>query len=297
MQFELSNALLDDILFSMEDQNQEFFVDAQEGVLISGDDIDQSEAAQERRFVSLPVWESSDGFRLMERFAAAFKNPIVRDELTGALNRGKGVFRAFKDVLGARPESERLWFTFKEREMKKRVLKWYNAFREEWGLELIGVEPEETEDLVLEDFRFRRPEPEDMAPVEELHKLCLEDYRKYAEKNQLACTPQPSFESPPVWTFPGDLALVAETGPGDFAAYISAVRRASSLYIDALEVKPEYRGLGLGEALLSRLITMIEPRSVSTVLVDLPGDSEGFSRVLLRETFKPYAYRYSLKLE
>jgi GNAT superfamily N-acetyltransferase len=296
MQFELSKALLDDILFSMEDQNQEFFVDTQEGVLINSEDVDSSTTAREKRFVSLPIWDSSDGFRLMERFAAGFKNPIVREELTGALNRGKGVFRAFKNTLGAYPESEQLWFTFKEREMRKRILKWYNAFREEWGLERIGLEPDETEDLVLEDFCFRPAQPEDAAPAENLHHTCLEDYREYAEKNGLTLIPDAAFESPPVRTFPGDLALVAETGYGDFAAYISAVCRGSSLSINALEVKPEYRGLGLGEALLSRLVAMIDPRSVSTVLVDLPCDSEGFSRVLLREAFKPYVYRYSLRL-
>jgi GNAT superfamily N-acetyltransferase len=296
MQFELTKALLDDILFSMEDQNQEFLVDAQEGVLINSEDVDESAAAREKRFVSLPVWDSSDGFRLMERFAAGFKNPLVREELTGALNRGRGVFRAFKDALGAYPESERLWFAFKEREMKRCILKWYNAFREEWGLERIGLEPDETEDLVLEDFCFRPARPEDAAPAENLHHACLEDYREYAEKNGLTRIPEPSFAFPPARTFPGDLALVAETGHGDFAAYISAVRQGSSLSIDALEVKPEYRGLGLGEALLSRLVALIDPRSVSTVLVDLPCDSEGFSRVLLREAFKPYVYRYSLRL-
>lgn len=38
--------------------------------------------------------------------------------------------------------------------MKREVIRWYNALREEWGLELIGEEPEETDDLVQDDFRF-----------------------------------------------------------------------------------------------------------------------------------------------
>ncbi|MDR0690298.1 MAG: GNAT family N-acetyltransferase [Spirochaetaceae bacterium] len=297
MQFELSKALMDDILFSMEDQNQEFLVDTQEGVIVNREEIDGSDMERENRFISLPIWDSSDGYRLMERFAASFKNPVIREELTGALNRGKGVFRAFKNVLGAHPESERLWFTFKEREMRKTILKWYNAFREEWGLERIGVEPEETEDLVLEDFRFRGPGPGDIASAEKLHHRCLEDYQEYAKKTGLIDTLNSFFEEGTVsWLFPGALSLVAETGPGDFAAYISSIRKGSSLYIAALEVDPEYRGLGLGEALLSHLVAMIDPQSISAVLVDLPGNSEGFSRVLLREAFKPYVYRYSLHL-
>jgi GNAT superfamily N-acetyltransferase len=233
----------------------------------------------------------------MERFAAGFKNPLVREDLTGALNRGKGVFRAFKNVLGAHPESERLWFAFKEREMRKTILKWYNAFREEWGLDQIGMEPEETGDLVLEDFRFRCPLPEDAAAAAELHRRCLADYREHAEKNGLTGALNAFFaEHPAAGTFPGDLSLVAETGPGDFAAYISSRRRDSRLSITALEVVPEYRGLGLGEALLSRFVSGIDRAAISAVLVDLPVNSEGFSRVLLREAFKPYTHRYSLLL-
>ncbi|MDR0589271.1 MAG: GNAT family N-acetyltransferase [Spirochaetaceae bacterium] len=296
MQFELSKALEDDILFSMEDQNQDFLVDTHNGVIINREEIDENYVDQENRFISLPIWDSSDGYRLMERFAASFKNPIVRERLTDALNRGKGVFRAFKNVLGLYPESERLWFTFKERAMKKTILKWYNALREEWGLDRIGVEPEETDDLVLEDFKFRGAGPEDLRPATDLHRRCLEDYRDYAEKNGLTGTLEVSFAGPGPRTFPGDLSLVAETGSGDFAAYVSSIRQGSVLYITALEVNPEYRGLGLGETLLSRLVTMVDSNAISTVLVDIPGDSEGFARVLLRENFKPYVYRYSLTL-
>lgn len=270
-------------------------MDSHEGVLVSEEEINEESADQENRFIALPIWDSSDGYRLMERFAAGFRNPIVRERLTDALNRGKGVFRAFKNVLSVYPESEHLWFTFKEREMRKSILKWYNALREEWGLDRIGVEPEETDDLILEDFKFRKPLPEDAIPAAELHRRCLLDYQDYAEKNGLTGVLEVSFEDPPR-KFPGDFSLIAETGLGDFAAYISSIRKGSVLYITALEVNPEYRGLGLGETLLSRLVGMIDPQSISTVLVDIPCASEGFSRVLLRENFKPYVYRYSLTL-
>jgi hypothetical protein len=51
----------------------------------------------------------------MEHFAAGLRNPVVRNELTLALNRGRGVFRAFKDILSRYPETEKLWFSYKER--------------------------------------------------------------------------------------------------------------------------------------------------------------------------------------
>ncbi|MDR1950085.1 MAG: GNAT family N-acetyltransferase [Spirochaetaceae bacterium] len=301
MQFELTEALIDDILFSMEDQNGEFYVDSQDGMVAGGQDFEFQETLAEDeeeapdRYIALPEWDSAEGFRLMERFAAGFRNPPIRDKLTAALDRGKGVFRAFKDVLSAHPEAEQLWFAFKEQEMRRVITNWYNALREEWGLERIGTEPEETEDLVLEDFRFRDGVEADRVIAQALHIRCMDE--------QLAAAEIPPTEPGLVlaaetggWTFPGDLALVAETGNGDFAGYASARRDGRALRITALEVRPEYRGLGVGEALLTRLLKKIDPRDVSDVLIDLPAGVEGFSRVLVRESFNPQSTRYWLQV-
>jgi GNAT superfamily N-acetyltransferase len=298
MQFELTEALMDDILFSMEDQGNDFFVDTREGIVMGEMDDEFEESPEDKaedRYLSLPVWDSSSGYRLMERFAAGFRNPLLRDELTGALNRGKGVFRAFKNILSQHPEAEKLWFAFKEREMKKEILNWYNALREEWGLERIGLEPEETGDLVLEDFRFRGAEERDTGPATELHRQCLEEYRGLEGEEGGGLVPESILrEADALWRFPGDLALAAETGTGDFVAYISASREGQVLRITALEVKHEYRGLGIGEALLSHLLARLDNASIGHILIDLPARAEGFSRVLLRESFKPYATRYCL---
>jgi len=279
MQFELTEALLDDILFSMEDQDGDFYIDCREGVVVNGDDYrDEFDSDSEDRFIGLPEWDSSSGFRLMERFAAAFRNPVIRNELCVALNRGKGVFRAFKNVLSLRPEAEKLWFSFKEREMKREVIRWYNGLREEWGLKKIGFEPEETFDLILEDFRFRELKDEDRAAATELHMMCLGSTSVDFPKDGI----EDSF------------ALVAETGNDEFAGYISAVRRESDLLIRALEVKPEYRGLGIGKALLGRLLEKYKTGDTARILIDLPADSEGFSRVLVREGFVPRVTTYYL---
>ncbi|GHV93367.1 hypothetical protein AGMMS50268_38700 [Spirochaetia bacterium] len=301
MQFELTDALMDDILFSMEDQDGEFLVDTREGMVISENDEDFEEdtGEDEDRYISLPEWGSSDGFRLMEHFAAGLRSPLLRTELSSALNRGKGVFRAFKDILSRYPEAEKLWFAHKEREMKRQIIRWYNSLREEWGLARIGMEPEDTADLVLEDFRFRDCKEGDAAAAEELHRLCLEEYRKYAEDKGIEGA---AFEEDSPWVFPEPSAgLAAEAGGGEFAGYISAVRTGTALHIKALEVQPEYRGLGIGEALVSRLLEKAaaeisgqEP--ISRLSIDLPAGAEGFSRVLLRSSFKPYAVRYCVTL-
>jgi ribosomal protein S18 acetylase RimI-like enzyme len=324
MQFELSEALTKDLLFSMEDQMGNFLLDTQEGVIISEEDGDfaRLDPAGDR-YIPLPGWDSSNGFRLMEHFAAGLRNQAIRNELAGALNRGRGVFRAFKDIIARYPETEKLWFGYKERGMRREILRWYNGLREEWGLERIGGEPEETEDLVLEDFRFRPSTEADREAAAALHRRCIEELGVYAEEQGLGAAWLPVFQrvgypadhsadfsmdcSGPqgAWPFPGDLGLMAETGNGEFAGYIAASRQGETLRIHALEVLSEYRGLGIGEDLLTRFIgearRLLSARSGAKaplqILIDLPAGSEGFSQVLYRDSFKACLVRYCLKTD
>jgi GNAT superfamily N-acetyltransferase len=298
MQFELTEALINNILFSMEDQNGDFVLDTREGVLVSEDDEEytKEELNDEDgdRFIGLPYWGPSDGYRLMEKFAAALKNAVIRKSLTAALDRGKGVFRAFKDVLSSYPEAEQLWFTFKEREMRRVILEWYNACREEWGLARLGDEPEETEDLVLEDFRFRPPENRDNAAIEKLRLSCLEEL--IAAVKEEGFGENPSFIGG--WAErlgPAEPLIVAESGAGEFAGYAAAVKRGDTLHVTTLEVKAEYRGMGLGEMILTRLLETAPVKKAAHIIVELPQTAGNFSRVLLRNSFVPFAASYVLK--
>jgi len=266
--------LIDEILFFMEDQDGDFALDTQEGIVVSTDD-DAYDNEDEDRYLSLPNWGPSNGFRLMEHFTAGLHNALAREELSAALNRGRGVFRAFKDTLTRYPEIEKLWFDYKDREMKREVISWYNALRETWGLELIGEEPEDIAGLAQEDFRFREGTPQDSALAEELRRDCASENFGMGE-----------------WAFPGDMAFVAETAGGEFAGYVSAVRNGGYLRICAVEVSAEYRGLGLGKALVARLLEQIDSEKKTCVIIDLPAGQEHFSRALLREDFKPCVQRF-----
>jgi len=302
MRFELTGALIDDILFAMEDQGGEFVLDTVEGVVsggmddpeFDGENMDDEDEEGGARYIDLPEWDSADGFRLMERFAAAFRNPLIREELSSALGLGKGVFRAFKDVLSRYPEAEKLWFSFKEKEMKKEILRWYNGLREEWGLEKIGAEPEDTDDLVLEDFCFRAFEEKDRFRTEALHSLCVEEFKENLE--DAGSNPEIETINRELFSFrdiPGvSIGMVVESQEGEFTGYISGVLKNTALCVQSLEIKPEYRGLGLGEALLVKFINSLDSGKIKKVFFDLPSWTEGFSRVLLRESFKPYAARY-----
>jgi ribosomal protein S18 acetylase RimI-like enzyme len=305
MQFELTKELIEEIIFFMEDQDGIFMLDTHEGIVINTDDDefreydDNEEEQDDERLISIPEWEPSDGFNLMGRFTAGLRNPEVREKLSAALDRGRGVFRAFKDAIGPHPEIEKLWFNFKEREMKREVVRWYNALRESWGLELIGEEPEDTSSLVLEDFRFRESCASDRQAAEELHECCTHGcctHRCCADKiggAETAVSASDSMGYAP-WAFPGDICIVAETSGNDFAAYISAAYVSTGhLHVCALEVKPEYRGLGLGKALLARLTELADSGKASRITIDLPAAYQDFSRALVRDNFQLSVTHYS----
>jgi len=242
MSFELDNILINQILFHMENQEGVFVFDTLKNQIVNSANID----INDKNYIPLPEWSPKDGYRLMEKFTASLKNPIARQELTAALNKNKGVFRAFRNVLEQYGEVEKMWLRYKDQKIRSRIIGWYNALREEWGLEPVGVEPEDTSSLVLEDFTFK-------------------------EKN--------------------DFTITAENADGELTGQISARAEDKTLYIETLEVIPEYRGMGIGKTLLSKLLEKADKQELD-VSIDVPKDTDFFSRSLLLENFKPVMQRF-----
>jgi hypothetical protein len=145
MQFELTDEIRNLIVFAMEDQGNSYLFDSVDQKTVIESTID---FVDEDRYYKIPTWDSMKGFKLMERFISILRNPLAREELRGVLLSGKGVFRNFKNVLHQYPEVEKLWFSFKEKEMRLIVSNWYDTFLDSWGLEKLGFEPEENSDVV-----------------------------------------------------------------------------------------------------------------------------------------------------
>ncbi|MCK4542485.1 MAG: GNAT family N-acetyltransferase, partial [Spirochaetales bacterium] len=150
MKFIMTPEIMDQIIFGMENQEKTFILDTDTDHVVPAEETEK----ESFRYIPIPEWKSSDGFQLMEMFTASMRNPILRERFREALSSGRGVFRSFKNILKERPEIERLWFSFKEKEMRKRVREWYNQLAEVWGLEKLGPEPEDTEELVMSDFSY-----------------------------------------------------------------------------------------------------------------------------------------------
>lgn len=157
MIFELTDSIAKEIAFYMENQESEFVFDTVSKKVLPLSAVDES--SDEENICSLPSWSSKDGFILLERFADGVRSKKLRAELKAVLANGRGVFRNFKIVLRKNPEIERRFYQFKEKEVHLRLMEWYNALREAWGLEKLAEEADEPESLLHEDFTFRAYNP------------------------------------------------------------------------------------------------------------------------------------------
>ena len=125
MTFELTDELVDSIISALENQDQQFAVDASSGRLVEIKDIE----CDEDSFYMIPTWSSADGFNLMEQFVNSLHSPMARNDLLTVLRSGRGVFRGFKDVLKSYPEVEKKWHYFKNKQLINYVNQWYNSLR------------------------------------------------------------------------------------------------------------------------------------------------------------------------
>jgi GNAT superfamily N-acetyltransferase len=292
MEFELTPELSGEIIFAMEDQTGHFLFDSSELRCVSAPERkDQKSDEDDDRYYAIPGWDSISGFRIMDRFVSQLRNPVVREELRTALSAGHGVFRNFKDILRSHAEIERLWYSFKDREMRNIVLEWYNTLRDFWGLERIGSEPEETDEIVSHDFSFRESNPNDEVALDVLL-TSLEDEIAESLAPGLADAIGELCEriSDPD-DGAGECAIVADSPEGELvgAAFSVPIPEDSflSAQITMIGVFPEYRGLGIGKELLAKTVEHWTDKGYRWLLFSSPVLPPEFDRVLHRVGFSP----------
>jgi hypothetical protein len=153
--FELSKAIVDDIIFAMEDQEGAWQIEVETGRLIAREvacgDGDQVPMPRPET-VAVPDWSPREGFKLMETFAAQVRQSTARHALHDALAHGRGVFKAFKEVLVAHPEVEKAFRERKASVMGRVIRAWYDDLRVAKGLERLGEEPEDHAGLIEGDL-------------------------------------------------------------------------------------------------------------------------------------------------
>ena len=306
--FSLTPEILDQIIFAMENQNDSFVFDAVEGVVINESPPEMPEDdGISSRYYSLPEWKSSDGFHLMEKFTSSLRNPIYREQLRSALNSGRGVFRNFKNVLKQRDDIQRLWFSFKDREMKNRVIEWYNDLCELWGVEGIGPEPVETEELVLSDFvllfkDFDCRTDEYLDLDEQSFTDIMSNFPEDFVRNMYAVRRDSIPANHDSWSF-----MICETPEKEQAGYLWSVHSSDMecfdnpqepgyTFIIQLYIRPEFRGLGLARTMLDKFITHTYKDDSRRINLKLWGQSLSLEKLLKEYGFSPVNTEYTLDL-
>ncbi len=278
--FDLSDAMTDDILFAMENQEYDFMIEAETGAIIT-----MSDDAMDAGFGSLetgtdliepPEWTSQDGFALMDSFSAGVGDPIARAALSAALSRGRGVFKAFKKTMEAWPEIERRWFEYKRKSMVKRVAEWYDEARVARGLERLGPEPEEDEDLLEDDF---------LEEALSYFPEALVEYEYTAMEREIS---EGGREG---------LVIAFAEAVGGAIAGIAVARKvfvADSSFgkLVYLFVAPEHRRLGLGRRLAEATRTWLAKDDTTRFVVDMAFVPSGFGLSMLAYGYEAFGTRY-----
>lgn len=287
MQFELTDEVINQLVFSMEDQNEKNIFDSVQKIVVETKADEQTDTD---RYYSLPIWNSVNGFKIMEHFVSVLHSPLAREELRTAIFVGRGAFRNFKNVLKEYPEVEHIWFSFKQKEIKKGIIQWYNVLRDSWGLERIGAEPDETEELVRGDFVFRKyNEKRDALTILEVEEHILKEIES-TYGGELGVAAASLWQLQKKSTMQGkELTFVAETAEGDFSGFIRASPFPSTakktVLITALFVLPAWRGLGMGKEFFYSFLQELHRNGVRWILIADMLIPQTFTRVLLRNGF------------
>lgn len=282
--FPLTEEFIDQLIFAMEDQKRRFIVDSNSGDIIASDD-DLPD------YLEIPLWRQIEGFNLMEKFVSKLRNPLHRELLHSALTSGKGVFRNFKDALKKNGHLERLWFSFKEKEMRRLVREWYNEQRELKGLQRLGPEPEETEDLLLSDFTIKPGSAEQLEAVIELDRQAFAENIENLnpEKIEELYREKRSFMPDPLDK--GSSLLICETPEGELAGFAWGVESESRLdssmemHLIQLAVARNMRGLGMGTQLLHHFIRQARSLGIRRLGTELSGPALELSGLFERLGF------------
>lgn len=317
----LSQELLDQLVFGMENQDTDMLLDTQAGMVVSQTEMDETEIEEAcsngERFIPLPDWSPANGFNLMEAFVGKVHNPICRKQLRTALDSGRGVFRKFKEVLSEYPPIREDWHRYKEQRLRAEAAAWYE--RECGAVELSDLdelyEETETADLTMSDIviteanldsahvygLLRNSLMENLAQDKGLAELLLARYDTSAARGK---SPSGSEFSPNEKTLLCSvlqLCYQAKGPEGQEAGLVSGYicHSGSSLIAvcQLLLVEEAWRGLGLGNALLERFIAEATKRGAVQILLELAGYAQDLDGVLSKRGFEPISTLYSMRTQ
>lgn len=304
MQFELTESIIEEVIFSMENQNGEYLFDSEKQCVVPLDALnfsEQEELEENENLYSLPNWTSGDGFEIMQKFAENLRIPNLRAELLQVLANGRGVFRNFKNVLKQYPHIEKRFHAFKQSEMRSVVVEWYNSLRESWGLEKLNQDFEEYNELIQEDFGFRpyNHQKDNDCIANEAKKIADEIKADFGGNKAKAIAHfwLRKFD----YEKPSDIdGIVCRTLSDEFAGCLLFSKCESFaekvVALTAVFVNQNYRGLGIARELFSRGISYLKKSGIQSFIIVDSVIPDYLEPLLVRCGFEKKGSAYMLEL-
>jgi uncharacterized LabA/DUF88 family protein len=273
---ELNEKLLKQVIFSMENQKANGFLDLFNTSIVEVNNIKEPvQVASDinlghfdkvlvkdypNRFILIPTWGPFEGFKMREDFVNELRNPVYKEKLNKVLHTGRGVFKKFKEILHSNTSIERQWYVFKEKYMKAVVIKWYEFNDGAINLEQLPLDIEELpDDLLMEDFQFEfYNNDEKIDEINEIMENCfkeISDIEAIIIKNRQSLVKNTKH-------------LCVLTPDNRLVAYLEYKKiNDFSNEILSYGVIPECRGLGLFDTMLDRLVRQSNREGCSTILL------------------------------
>jgi hypothetical protein len=146
----LTKALIDQILFAMEDQGRSYDFSLSGRTVQVHSPRKDDERVYPHPFLVLLRWVQ-DAWQL---HPFTLNNPLAKSELSEIQESGQGVFRKFKGYLRRNPGLYRNWLRFKRKFMLGVIQQWAEEWEEYFEVADLGDPAEELDDLVQSDFDF-----------------------------------------------------------------------------------------------------------------------------------------------
>ena len=241
----LDEDLVEHIVYAMENQDQWLVFDLSSSMVVTAPQNPEPD-----RYLSLPEWNSADGFDLMSRFADRLQDPDAKARLRQALGQGHGVFRAFKDQLAQMPVQNEEWRAFKRHEMEKLVTAWYRKHNRH-----ATSEADEMGDVLMEDFSI------------------IQGTAKEADRELVGRLVADS--GVPSLKFPLDAKCLFLLGPEDqMCGLVAYDVDGANLRVRFYGIDAPWRGLGLFRFLIEELKKR-KPAGVERMFFDCAGRNMG----------------------
>ncbi len=279
------------VVYCMENQNQEYMLNLDTLELLEVEEIDfEDPNLNTDILIDIPQWTPSDGFRVMEEFTTFLGNPLYKDKLRQAMQAGYGVFRNFKNILQEAPWLTDRWHAFKNAYMEKIVIQWIresDTLRSMLDLEQESI-PEETEDILFEDFSMGQPQPEELQEIIDFLKMLNQSSPQLIYPTcQGDCR---SIEDP-------NNTLLVKDPLGSIVGVMECREQVSLVYeVTLVALDPRVEGIGLLEHILFRFIDMVKKRGARGLITPELPYREARDQMLHQSGFVRKSIRYEISL-